>query len=174
MKKLFQYLVLLILLTGCVSPTPDESTRLSVQQLKELVSEYNANVFLNEVGVAYWKSWVHNWDVASMQEQELQKDSLYNHYRTLILLRNQSDALSFGQTKPLSFSNSSILATERFSENEKILVIMNLHCQSLPGEYNAEVLANMEVLYRLIETDVSGSDINLDAGITIIARIPKQ
>jgi glycosidase len=52
-------------------------------------------------------------------------DSLLNHYRTLIQLRNQSDALRVGEWTSVKTKPNKIVAFVRHTDNEKLLVIIN-------------------------------------------------
>ena len=55
-----------------------------------------------------------------------QKNSMYRHYKDLIAFRKKHSALSNGEYKPYDAKNKTILAYERNSEKEHILMIHNL------------------------------------------------
>ncbi|GMQ79242.1 MAG: hypothetical protein BMS9Abin02_1809 [Anaerolineae bacterium] len=57
--------------------------------------------------------------------QNADPDSLFNHYRSLIQLRNQSDALRVGDWIPVKTKPNKIVAFVRHTDNEKLLVIIN-------------------------------------------------
>ncbi|CAF1171214.1 unnamed protein product [Didymodactylos carnosus] len=57
--------------------------------------------------------------------------SLYSHYKTLIHIRNQSDALTFGDLIPIDVKNASICAFERIYGQDTVLVIHNLSTKSV-------------------------------------------
>ena len=115
---------------------------------------------------------MHNWEVPNVLDQDNDPDSMLNHYRALIHLRKNNDALRFGTTTPVSFANSSILAYERAYENDTILVIMNLYFDEIPGTYDAETLSNMEILFQLGDHRIDAENIAISARGIIIARIP--
>lgn len=54
------------------------------------------------------------------------KNSIYNHYRRLIGLRNSSSALTNGELEPVAIPDSSISAFVRSAQDQSLLVIHNL------------------------------------------------
>lgn len=59
-------------------------------------------------------------------DQEANPDSLLNHYRRLIHLRNQHEALRVGKWLPVESDNRKLYTFLRQSENETLLVLINL------------------------------------------------
>lgn len=51
---------------------------------------------------------------------------MYHHYQQLIMLRNNSDALTLGNIAKVDFENKAIVAYERYLNNERILIINNI------------------------------------------------
>lgn len=58
--------------------------------------------------------------------QEGDPDSLLNHYRQLIALRNEHEALRIGEWLPVRTNAAAAYAYLRHSDNETLLVLMNL------------------------------------------------
>jgi glycosidase len=90
---------------------------------------------------------------ANVKTQENDPNSLLNHYRKLIKLRRESSALSGGSWIPLSADNDAVAAYMRQSENEVMLVLLNLDKTALdnvtvsleksrlkPGQYKGQEL----------------------------------
>ena len=63
----------------------------------------------------------------SVERQNDDPDSLLNHYRTLIHLRNDNEALRVGDWTLVESGSPRIYAFLRHSENQTILVLMNLN-----------------------------------------------
>ncbi|MDB5021939.1 MAG: hypothetical protein JWQ28_3066 [Pedobacter sp.] len=59
---------------------------------------------------------------------------LFNYYKLLITLRLKHPALTAGQMKEVQSTNSSIVAFQRFTASEKILVILNLYGNPVDAE----------------------------------------
>lgn len=65
--------------------------------------------------------------------QTTDKTSLLSFYRTLIHLRNQHAALRVGQYVPVKADASSLLAFLRVSQQETVLVVINLGAEAVSG-----------------------------------------
>lgn len=93
--------------------------------------------YMNEAGgegQTTWKAAVHNLGDrhVSVEQQEQDTESLLNHYKTLIELRNQNDVLKNGDMFEYSMStrNTKISTYVRATSEESVLVVHNL--SSLP------------------------------------------
>lgn len=64
--------------------------------------------------------------VIPLSLQVADENSLYNHYRQLIKLRNNSSALTSGDLVPVTIANPSISAFIRSDQGQSLLVIHNL------------------------------------------------
>ncbi|WP_114782450.1 alpha-amylase family glycosyl hydrolase [Botryobacter ruber] len=64
--------------------------------------------------------------VAPATVQAQQENSMLNHYKTFIRLRNNSNALTYGELKPVQLNNPEISAFERIHQHESLLVLHNL------------------------------------------------
>lgn len=89
-----------------------------------------------------------NYKKVNVENQENDQNSLLNHYRTLIKLRNTSDALKYGD---IIFKeiNSSLITFVRKYEDKEALVIINIS--------NKSVLINRDVIsgFKLAFSDGS-------------------
>jgi glycosidase len=89
--------------------------------------------------------------VKPMAQQIDDEDSLLNHYKTFIKLRNTSSALTYGGLDTVSIDNTSVCAFIRSDENQDLLVINNLSSDNqsinLPEDlqsYNSIFFANKD------------------------------
>ncbi|MFT2009309.1 alpha-amylase family glycosyl hydrolase [Pontibacter sp. 13R65] len=64
--------------------------------------------------------------VAPAAVQAIDQNSLLNHYKNLIRLRNNSKALTFGNVEPVQLENNAVAAFIRIHEDEALLVLHNL------------------------------------------------
>jgi len=88
------------------------------------------------VKASTWIVTKHNEDTVDVESQMKDPNSLYQHYRQLIALRNQIPALSNGwiaefisynkDDGKIAIANKAIAAFERVAEQEKVLVVHNL------------------------------------------------
>ncbi len=93
--------------------------------------------------------------VVPAAQQIKEKNSILNHYKTFIQLRNNNRALTYGELEPISLSNNEICAFVRSTNDESVLVLHNLSQAditiNLPaslGEYNKFVFKNKEATVK--------------------------
>ncbi len=108
--------------------------------------------------------------VVPASQQIKDKNSIYNHYKTFIQLRNTSKALTYGELESISFSNKEICAFVRSANDESVLVLHNLSqtdvTVNLPatfGEYNKVVFNNKN-------STVKNSAVMVSSYSTVILR----
>lgn len=103
---------------GLEGGKPDENIRRPMQ--------WSAGEFAGFSTSIPWESLGLDWQVNNVAAENSQPDSILNHYRTLIQVRNDHSALRVGDLYALVSGNSSIYAILRISQGEKILVVINL------------------------------------------------
>lgn len=98
----------------------------------------------------YRASWIepkntNDQTVTPLAMQQKDDNSLYHHYKTLIGIRNNSEALSVGEIVPVEETNHALLSFWRVSENETVWVLHNFSDEeiSLPFSHNYN-----KVLYK--------------------------
>ncbi|MBS3986827.1 MAG: hypothetical protein KGZ38_02615 [Erysipelothrix sp.] len=96
--------------------------------------------------VAYWTQWEYNWDTPTVEEQDQDPNSLLNHYRRLINLRHNSSALRHGSTEVFSVFNSSLVAYSRTSDDEQMVVLVNVYNGPISGEDREGRLSNIDIV----------------------------
>ncbi|MFC6999441.1 alpha-amylase family glycosyl hydrolase [Rufibacter roseus] len=64
--------------------------------------------------------------VVPLAAQQKDKNSLFNHYKTLVKLRNNSPALTYGELVPLNVAPKNVSAFLRQHQDQTLLVLHNL------------------------------------------------
>ncbi len=103
---------------GMEGKKPDENLRRPMQWTGEDGVGFTSGVPWNEPFEDYKERFV--------AEQQNKGDSLLEHYRTLIRLRREHNALSVGEWIPLESEEKALYAFLRYDSNETFLVMMNL------------------------------------------------
>lgn len=99
----------------------------------------------DSIGVGFtdgvpWRAPADDYETRSVAQQDGDPDSLLNHYRALIHLRHAHDALRVGAWTPLTTNAIKVYAALRHTENEIILVLINLHNEPVTAdEYSLEL-----------------------------------
>jgi glycosidase len=70
-----------------------------------------------------------DYETRSVALQTEDPDSLLSHYRNLIHLRDNHEALRIGEWSEVKTVNSRVYAALRYTENEIMLVVINLSSQ---------------------------------------------
>jgi glycosidase len=65
--------------------------------------------------------------------QDADPDSLLNHYRRLVRLRQSEPALSRGAVRALTTGREDVIAWERSEGDRRLVVVANLGGETLPG-----------------------------------------
>jgi glycosidase len=87
-----------------------------------------------------WRPAADDFPVVSVDRQNDDPASLLNHYRSLIQLRNQHEALRVGDWTLVEAGSGRLYTFLRYTENEVILVVMNFNRNPVEAEdYNLEI-----------------------------------
>jgi glycosidase len=73
-----------------------------------------------------WQPLTPDFEQRTVAGQTDDPDSLLNHYRALVHLRNETEALSIGQTELVESTYRSVYSFLRYTDDEVVLVILNL------------------------------------------------
>lgn len=73
-----------------------------------------------------WEPLTANFEQATVAGETDDPDSLLSHYRALVHLRNETPALSIGQTALVESNYRSVYSFVRYTADETVLVILNL------------------------------------------------
>lgn len=83
----------------------------------------------------------------ALSNQKNDPTSLWNYYRDLIALRKKNTAIRQGNYKPISLENEGIIAFIRETENESIMVVMNLSETEQPFNLAGVAPGNWELIF---------------------------
>ena len=75
---------------------------------------------------APWNDYYEDYPERNVAGQDAAPNSLLNHYRDLIRLRNEHEALRVGDWQPVASDDDAVYAALRSTDGEQILVLVNL------------------------------------------------
>ena len=112
---------------GMNGSKPDEDIRRPMQWVSD------------SVGVGFttgtpWRMPALDYKEKSVATEKTDPDSLLNHYRALIHLRNEYPALRTGAWQVINAGSARVYAFLRYQEGEYFLVLMNVHPKDLTLE----------------------------------------
>ncbi len=113
---------------GMIGGKPDECIRTPMQWDSLLITE----------DFMVGKDCRTNADTFNVAAEENDPDSLLNHYRKLIHLRNDHSALRVGALIPVATSDKAVYSFIRMSSDEAVLVVINLGKDKI-GDYSLSV-----------------------------------
>jgi alpha-amylase len=93
-------------------------------------------------------------DGISLEEEKNDPQSLWSYYKKIIKLRKSSAALSQGKYQLVENSNDQVFSFLRYTESEKVLVVMNLS----PTTQTAEVKTGSFGKFKTFEDLLNGKD----------------
>lgn len=109
-------------MTGVRTGNTDEPRRLPMQWRSD-------NTRVGFTDGRPWKAVSHDYETRSVARQTDDRESLLSHYRALIHLRNEYEALRVGEWAEVKTGNGRVYAALRHTQNEIILIIVNLSSQ---------------------------------------------
>jgi glycosidase len=128
---------------------------------------------------APWRPAADDFPTVSVERQLDDPDSLLSHYRALIQLRNQHEALRVGDWTLVEANSNRLYTFLRHTENETILVIINFNRNPVEAEdYNLE-LASGPLASGVSAVSLYGNivnvapEINSDGGFSGYVPIPE-
>lgn len=93
-------------------------------------------------------------DGISYEEQRSDENSLWNHYRKIIGLRNSNKALSVGAYKSVATQNDQVFTFLRSTTDQKIVVAVNLSAQPQRAILTFPLDANYKSAKSLINSEI--------------------
>ena len=128
--------------------------------------------FTSKPGFGFTNAEVKPWQVfhpyndrINVEKQENDKDSILNHFKKLNEIRKNSISLSTGTIKFINKEKKNILSFIRETENEKLLVILNLNNRY---EKIKDILKTMNINSFILGEENIKDDILLPYGYSII------
>ncbi|MCB0103499.1 MAG: DUF3459 domain-containing protein [Anaerolineales bacterium] len=103
---------------GMSGPKPDELIRTPMQWTSEKGAGFTTGT--------PWEPVNSDYPIVNVAAQEGKPDSLFEHYRTLIQLRNAHPALRVGKTYVAESNSKKVVAYIRASESETLLILINI------------------------------------------------
>jgi glycosidase len=108
--------------------------------------------------------------VAPVALQAADKNSLLNHYKNLIKLRNNSPALTYGAIEPVSMENKAVSAFLRTHEGESVLVLHNLSGAAANIPMPASFQEHKAVVFQHNAAELAEGTVKLPAYSTLILK----
>ncbi|MGB3713755.1 MAG: alpha-amylase family glycosyl hydrolase [Candidatus Promineifilaceae bacterium] len=109
---------------GMTGMKPDENIRRPMQWSGD-------NLRVDFTDGSPWRRPAKDYEERNVAVQSDDPDSLLSHYRSLIHLRNESQALRVGEWTPVDTGNDGLVAFLRHTEDEAILVLVNATRQTV-------------------------------------------
>lgn len=94
--------------------------------------------------------------------------SIFNHYKSLIRIRNTSKALSFGDFAQANYGNSSVISYYRKKDKEHLLIIHNLSDRQISLQLKDEDVGLTNTLFSTCGETVQNHQIDMEAYSSII------
>lgn len=108
--------------------------------------------------------------VTPMAVQAKNKNSMLNYYKSLINLRNQSSALTYGDLILADVSNPAICAFVRSSEDESMLVIHNLSSEKQTFDLPSDLQVYKNIYFANKKTRVTAMQVEIPDHATVILK----
>ncbi|MCC9136033.1 alpha-amylase family glycosyl hydrolase [Pontibacter silvestris] len=108
--------------------------------------------------------------VTPASQQSEDKNSMLNHYKTFIHLRNNSKALTYGDLQPVDVGNEKVAAFRREYQEEALLVLHNLSDNEISVSVPADLTDYNTVYFKNKDSSQSKSEVKLSAFSTLILR----
>ncbi len=103
--------------------------------------------------------------VEPLSIQQADPVSVFNHYKSLINLRQGNNALKLGSIEEVLTHNPGLIAYTRTYEQEKMLAVHNISSEDL----TLEVERNNDIIYKTAEgVNLSGSELTVPAYSSVI------
>lgn len=125
-----------------------------------------------------WQALGTGWMLYNVTDEAVNPDSILSWYRTLINIRTQHAALRVGDLAVLTTTNDAVYSCLRVSDNEAVLVIINLSGQPVDEVWLAKSESNLqEGTYQLVSILGGGGfepiEINAQGGLFHLVGEPQ-
>ncbi|PKN92195.1 MAG: alpha-amylase [Chloroflexi bacterium HGW-Chloroflexi-6] len=146
---------------GMTGKKPDEYIRTPMQW----DTTQNAGFSTGEPWIAVNKDYTERINVT---EQENDPNSLLNHYRALIALRDEHAALRTGEAIPVETKNNAVFAMLRQNKNETLLILVNLGKSAITDyqlSLEESVLKNGTFQIQTLFGNAEAASLNIENGL---------
>lgn len=106
--------------------------------------------------------------VTPLAVQMRDKNSLFNHYKQLISIRNNSKALTYGELIPLHLNNPSVSVFQRSADGETVLVLHNLSNRDINLALPARLSKFTEFIYKSKNSTIQNGQLNISGQGSVI------
>lgn len=124
-----------------------------------------------------WHSFYEDYQERHVSAQRSDPDSIFNHYRALIALRKEHEALRIGEWTRLETSQEQLYAFLRHTENQALLVMVNLSEKEL-ATYSLHLesgpltdISQVKLLFG--QGDITAPTLNADGGLAAYEPLDK-
>ncbi|MGL4335554.1 MAG: alpha-amylase family glycosyl hydrolase [Turicibacter sp.] len=104
-----------------------------------------------------WRTDTYNTDLADVQMQLADDTSLLNHYKSLIKVRNESEALTSGDMVPVAFDKGFAVGHIRSTDKEAVLVIHNVKDKDI----SVEIAIKEDQIIHQTKTPINVTETNI-------------
>ncbi len=118
-----------------------------------------------------WRQDSYNQGVKTVDEQLVDESSLLNHYKELIALRNNSNALKAGDFLPVEFTKSFMIGHIRHTEDEAVLVMHNVSEKDCVVDIQ---IKEENVLYSSVAVDTNDLGVNVPSKSSMVITVPVE
>jgi alpha-amylase len=101
--------------------------------------------------------------VVPVSGQIKDRNSLLNHYKTLIALRNSSKALTYGELEPVSLGRDEVCAFQRKFQEEELLILHNVSNTDLKIDLPENLKSFNKIKYTSANGRLEGNKLSLPA-----------
>jgi glycosidase len=108
--------------------------------------------------------------IIAAAKQVADNASLYNYYKALIALRNNSKALTFGELQPVDIGLNEVCAFKRNYANESMLVLHNLSKMAISFNLTQNLSEYAIASFKTNDCAIQNGKIRLAAYSTLILR----
>lgn len=109
-------------------------------------------------------------NVKPMAQQAQDPNSLLNHYKAYIQLRNSSKPLTQGELEPVNLSNRAVSAFMRTMADESVLVLHNLSGKEVSVTIPASLQEHKQLMHQHNAAKLNGTTAQLPAYSTLVLR----
>lgn len=102
-------------------------------------------------------------DGISLEEEKNNSESLWSHYKKIISVRKSNPALWKGAYKPVANNNNQVFSFLRYTESEKVLVVVNLSDTPQTTEIETSSIGKFKSCKSLL----NGKARNVNASLSI-------
>lgn len=108
--------------------------------------------------------------VVPLAVQMKDKNSIYNHYRMFIYLRNANNVLTYGELEPVNLNNRALCSFVRSTKEESVLVIHNVSKAPFTIGLPENLNKFTKVLFKNGNVSLKSNSLTLPAYSTVILQ----